>query len=91
MELGRGSWTDKKEDLEGLRQQFFGHLAGYDKVLVLRRLPSLEGVVSYELVEIPIALLLQAKDADCVFGKPRQLKEGTPHSGTRGRRRRDQV
>lgn len=60
MELGRGDWTDRDEDLVGLREQFFRHMEGYDRVLSLRRLRG-RPQWHYELVEIPKTLLLEAR------------------------------
>jgi len=59
MELGKGSWSDKDDDLIGLREQFFAHMKSYERILTLRRLPDI-GFELYELVEIPKALLLEA-------------------------------
>lgn len=59
MEMGKGEWTDKDSDLEGLRQRFFGHLEQYDRIFMLRAL-SLVPQKSYELLEIPKSLLLEA-------------------------------
>lgn len=59
MELGRGEWTDDPQQLEGLRQLFFEHLDGYDRILSLRTL-SRGPEWSYELVEIPKDLLMLA-------------------------------
>lgn len=62
MELGKGEWNDKEEDLIGLRQQFFHHLENYDRILSLRRLPtSKKNLWRYELVEIPKSLLTEAR------------------------------
>jgi len=61
MELGKGQWTDKLADLEGLRQQFLKHTKNYDRILTLRAL-SKGPKWSYELVEIPRKLLEKAKD-----------------------------
>jgi type II restriction enzyme len=62
MELGKGNWTDRPQQLNGLRDQFFQHLKDYDRILTLRclRRPP-EGQWLYELVEIPKALLLEAR------------------------------
>jgi hypothetical protein len=59
MELGKGDWTDRDEDLEGLRAQFLKHMRAYDRILSLR---CLEGGEKwrYELVEIPKSLLQEA-------------------------------
>lgn len=62
MELGKGNWSDEK-DLAGLRDQFFHHMRSYDRILSLRRLPnSRNNLRLYELVEIPKALLEEAKN-----------------------------
>ena len=61
MELGRGEWSDNEDDLIGLRQRFFDHLCQYSRILTLRKLPTKLGSWSYELVEIPKDLLLEAK------------------------------
>ncbi|HEY7490420.1 MAG TPA: restriction endonuclease, partial [Candidatus Tectomicrobia bacterium] len=61
MELGRGTWTDKDEDLVGLREQFFNHMHSYDRILSLRRLLGTRTYAwHYELVEIPKVLLQEA-------------------------------
>jgi hypothetical protein len=60
MELGKGEWGDKVEDLEGLRKRFFHHMDGYERILTLRKLPKV-GFYLYELVEIPKKLLLEAE------------------------------
>jgi len=57
MELGKGRW-----ELEDLRTQFVSHMRAYDRILTLRCLakpPS--SAWRYELVEIPKALLLEAR------------------------------
>jgi len=63
MELGKGDWSDKPEQLKGLRAQFLKHMQNYERVLSLRALKRTEnGKVywHYELVEIPKALLEEA-------------------------------
>ena len=63
MELGKGDWSDKPEQLKGLRAQFLRHMQNYERVLSLRALKRIEnGKVHwhYELVEIPKALLEEA-------------------------------
>jgi len=67
MELGKGQWTDKLEDLKGLRQQFVAHMASYDSVLVLRCLSKVPKRWHYELVEIPKSLLLEAQNGTLYF------------------------
>jgi hypothetical protein len=62
-ELGRGEWTDKPEQLVGLRAQFFKHMGSYDRIFTLRCLskaPNWE----YQLVEIPKELLMQAQNGE---------------------------
>lgn len=61
MELGKGQWSDKPEELEGLRQQFFSHMKSYDRILSLRALHK-SPRWKYELVEIPKELLMKAKN-----------------------------
>lgn len=58
MELGRGDWQ-----LPLLLQLYLGHLQGYDRVFQFRCFPAPPGEHSYELVEIPKALLLEASNA----------------------------
>jgi Type II site-specific deoxyribonuclease len=62
MELGRGAWTNRDEDLIGLRERFFNHMKSYDRILVLRRLSRDPQNWEYELIEIPKTLLERAKD-----------------------------
>ena len=49
MELGKGQWSDKPKELEGLRKQFFAHMKSYDRILSLRAL-SKAPRWKYELV-----------------------------------------
>jgi len=88
MELGKGEWSDKVADLEGLRQQFLNHMRNYDRILTLRALSKGRKWV-YELVEIPKALLNQAKTGTLkMMTRSKQLpKPGycyvhTPSGGT---------
>jgi hypothetical protein len=63
MELGKGDWSNKPEQLKGLLVQFLKHLNNYERILSLRALKRTEkGKVywHYELVEIPKALLEEA-------------------------------
>jgi hypothetical protein len=64
MELGKGRWETER-DLVGLREQFLRHMDSYDRILSLRcfRTAMQDGTTQYEyeLVEIPKALMLQAK------------------------------
>ena len=61
MELGKGQWSNKPEDLEGLRQQFFSHMKSYDRIFSLRAIHKAPRW-KYELVEIPKELLMLAKE-----------------------------
>lgn len=63
MELGKGTWTDKVEDLAGLRDQMFHHMRSYERIVTLRRLNSVRDEV-YELVEIPKSLLFEAANGE---------------------------
>lgn len=63
MEMGQGQWGDKVEDLIGLRARFFDHMRNYERILTLRRLRE-PGFHVYELVEVPKALVLEAKDGE---------------------------
>jgi hypothetical protein len=63
MELGKGEWSDDPKDLFTLRESFFRHMRGYDRILTLRRLRA-DNMNHYELVEIPKALLLEAKKGE---------------------------
>lgn len=63
MELGKGNWTDKLADLEGLRSQFLAHLKNYDRILTLRALQK-GPIWKYELVEIPKDVLAKAKNGE---------------------------
>ena len=65
MELGKGEWTDKPEQLKGLRDQFLKHMKNYERILSLRAISRTEkGKVywHYELVEITKKLLEEAAD-----------------------------
>ncbi|MBK7271461.1 MAG: hypothetical protein IPI07_18800 [Flavobacteriales bacterium] len=59
MELGRGDWSDKPEQLVGLRDGFLGHLGNSDRILILRCLKK-SPLWKYELVEIPSPFLTEA-------------------------------
>jgi len=61
MELGKGDWSDKPEQLPGLRERFLHHMEQYERILTLRYF-KLEREHLYELVEIPKALLLEARN-----------------------------
>lgn len=58
MELGRGEWK-----LELLRDIFLEHMKSYEKILVLRCLVPGPEEYTYELVEIPKPLMLEAEQA----------------------------
>ena len=62
MELGKGHWSARVKDLEGLRDQFFAHMTGYERIFSLRCLCKDPTSWHYELVEIPKTLLEEAKD-----------------------------
>ena len=59
MELGRGVWQ-----LPVLRDLFLQHMQSYERIFTLRCLSSDPAKVRYELVEIPKALLLEAKSCE---------------------------
>lgn len=63
MELGKGDWGDNPDDLVGLREQFLTHMTAYDRIITLRTLTKAPNW-KYELVEIPKALLMKAKDGE---------------------------
>ncbi|MBF0507678.1 MAG: hypothetical protein HQK57_01975 [Deltaproteobacteria bacterium] len=56
MELGKGNWTDKPDDLKRLRDMFLSHLNNYERILSLRAIRKAPNW-KYELVEIPVELL----------------------------------
>lgn len=64
MELGKGDWGDRPEQLIGLRDRFLHHMESYERILQLRRLVNEKTVQEYELVEIPKDLLLRAQDGE---------------------------
>ena len=66
-ELGKGNWSDKDEDLIGLREQFFEHLATYERIMFLRTLSKAPADWEYELVEVPKSLLEKARDGRLVM------------------------
>lgn len=55
MELGKGIWSDKPEQLDGLRDAFLLHLSASDRILILRCLKKTP-LWEYELLEIPKAV-----------------------------------
>jgi type II restriction enzyme len=61
MELGKGQWSDKEDELKGLCARFIHHLDGYDRIFMLRCLtPDDPKNHFYELVEIPKDMMLTA-------------------------------
>jgi type II restriction enzyme len=63
MELGKGEWGNKEAHLHEKRDQFLGHLRGYDRIFTLRCLSQRgDKTWKYELVEIPKALLMRANN-----------------------------
>ena len=64
MELGKGHWVDSVEDLAGLRAQFLKHMEGYERIITLRCFTKSAKHYLYELVEIPKALLQEAKGGE---------------------------
>ncbi|MEI8207090.1 MAG: hypothetical protein WCG03_09465 [Kiritimatiellales bacterium] len=60
MELGKGRWSARVKDLEGLRDQFFKHMTAYERIFSLRCLSKDPKHWHYELVEIPKSLLEEA-------------------------------
>ncbi len=64
MELGKGKW-ENEGDLPGLRNRFLHHLTAYDRILQLRYFSQPESSSahhSYELVEIPKPVLIEARN-----------------------------
>lgn len=64
MELGKGRWSASVSDLHGLRDQFLRHLDAYERIFTLRCLSKDPKRWRYELVEIPKALLQEARDGE---------------------------
>ncbi|GAB6039242.1 hypothetical protein JCM15519_38010 [Fundidesulfovibrio butyratiphilus] len=60
MEMGKGQWSDKQDELVGLRQRFLDHMTSYERILTLRTLNKSDPW-RYELVEIPKKLLQEAE------------------------------
>jgi hypothetical protein len=63
MELGKGDWTDKVEQLDGLVLAFLNHLRESDRILILRCLRKAPNW-KYELVDIPKSLLERCKNGE---------------------------
>lgn len=61
MELGRGEWR-----LDLLRDLFLDHMRSYERIFTLRRLEPGPERYRYELVEIPKALMEEARNATLV-------------------------
>lgn len=59
MELGKGEWGSDVRHLHEMRQRFFDHMRNYERIFTLRKLKT-PNQHTYELVEIPKALLLQS-------------------------------
>lgn len=73
MELGKGIWKDKVEDLYKLRDRFVTHMASYERILQLRYFRGSDCSHYYELVEIPKTLLKEAeKGVFAMFAKSKQ-------------------
>jgi hypothetical protein len=67
MELGTGEWTDQVEQLRVLTGQFLNHLSKYNRILSLRNFHRKTGdktLWKYELLEIPVELLLNANQGE---------------------------
>ena len=88
MELGKGKWNKAEKELVGLRDQFFKHMNGYDRILQLRRITDTATLQKYELVEIPKDLLLKAKDGTLrmMHGSAQRPKPGTCTVAAKDRR-----
>lgn len=73
MELGKGEWTDKPEQLKNLVVLFLEHLKESDRILILRCLLKAPNW-KYELVEIPKLLLERSEFGEILMmGKSRQM------------------
>jgi hypothetical protein len=67
MELGKGDWSNKPEQLKGLRDQFLKHMKNYERIVSLRAMSRIrvgKTYWHYELVEIPKALLEEAANGE---------------------------
>ncbi len=60
MELGKGKWGSKLQDLGNLRKLFLEHLNNYERIFTLRALQRVPDWY-YELVEIPKTIMLAAE------------------------------
>lgn len=64
MELGRGAWGDRLEDIVALRDRLLEHLSRYDRVFVMRCLtPGTKSHYHYEVIEILKSLIVRADGA----------------------------
>lgn len=86
-ELGKGEWSDKPEQLDGLRKQFLAHLTHYERIFTLRCLergPDWE----YELVEIPKVILALAETGtlEMMTGSKQMPKPGYCYVDLKGQR-----
>lgn len=75
MELGRGKW-----ELPLLLDLFLEHMESYDRIFTFRRLKDEDTKIRYELVEIPKALLLEAKNCE-LEGRPKSKQTPQPGYG----------
>ena len=71
MELGKGEWGNKPEQLKGFVLSFLNHLNGSDRILILRCLEKAPNW-KYELVEIPKLLLEKSE-----FGELKMMDKST--------------
>jgi hypothetical protein len=79
MELGKGTWGKDVEDLKALCKKFVAHLAGYDRVFVLRYMtPGSTTNHEYEVIEIPKSILLSAPLGDFQLSARSELTTATP-------------
>jgi Type II site-specific deoxyribonuclease len=80
MELGKGEWSDKLEQLESLTAMFLEHLKESEKILVLRCLGK-GPIWHYELVEIPKSILEKSQSGkfEMKFDSRQNPKPGYCH------------
>jgi len=73
MELGKGGWSDKPKQLQGIVNAFLDHLKQSDKILILRCLNKAP-IWKYELLEIPKAVLERCKGGELkMMNESRQM------------------
>ena len=77
MEAGRGDWPTTVEGFEELKLQVADHLSRYDRIIMVRRLKRPRGH-RYEVLEVPIPLLLEAVTSPVVIS--RSTKGNTPYA-----------